>query len=81
MDDTTGHKGYSGGGSDFEMADFVILKSAQSGVGIYEEFYKTIPFFCSRLTRGYFSEEEYKKFPHCVEEIEGYLKVAFSQEK
>ena len=72
---------YAGGGGWFQVADFVILKQDQSGVGTYAVLYETIPFSCAKQLRACFSEEEHKKSPHCIEESSGILRIAFSQEK
>ena len=65
--------GYSGGGRFEENADFIELKSK----GQYQVALKDINFSSSKMIRACFSEQEYKKSPHCHDETWMTLKIRF----
>ncbi|PHM56907.1 hypothetical protein [Xenorhabdus sp. KK7.4] len=53
--------GYSGGGLEYEYADFMMLNND----GSYEAAFKNIPFSSMQMIRACFSEEDYAKNLHC----------------
>ncbi|WP_340610573.1 hypothetical protein [Xenorhabdus bharatensis] len=53
--------GYSGGGLEYESADFVMLNND----GSYETAFKDIPFSSMQMIRACFYEEDYAKNLHC----------------
>jgi len=56
--------GYSGGGRNEYIADFIQLQPKQN----FKVAIKNIPFYSLKSIRACFSDEDYKKYPHCHEE-------------
>jgi hypothetical protein len=71
-------EGYSGGGAQFVLADFVTLDPAVTEIGEAQRRFGKVPFSCSKMVRACFSEQEYKTSPHCHGESSGYLTLIFS---
>ncbi len=65
--------GYSGGGRFEENADFIELKPK----GKYQVALKDINFSTSEMIRACFSEQDYKKSPHCHDEKWMTLNIRF----
>lgn len=71
---------YSGGGTNFEVADFVVLGSVRTSESSRPDWhvaYAAIPFSCSSMIRACFSKMDYKRSPHCHDETRGYLTIRF----
>ncbi|WP_349914248.1 hypothetical protein [Acinetobacter pittii] len=65
--------GYSGGGRFEENADFIKLKPH----GKYQVALKDIAFSSREMIRACFSEQDYKKSPHCHDEAWMILNIQF----
>jgi hypothetical protein len=62
---------YSGGGASFDIADFVMLAGSPSPV------YEGVPFWCSKMVRACFTEEEYRRGGNCHDLYEGFLTLSY----
>lgn len=71
-------EGYSGGGAEFVMADFVTLDPEVWDIGEQQRRFRAVPFSCSKTVRACFTEKEYKTSPHCQDESSGYLTLKFA---
>ncbi|WP_227542934.1 hypothetical protein [Acinetobacter chinensis] len=67
------YAGYSGGGREESIADFVALESN----GKYQPAMSSIPFSLSERIRACFSEKDYKTSPHCHDESGSTLSIQF----
>ncbi len=69
---------YSGGGANFEFADFVALDAAgATSMKVAKVIYAAVPFACSKTVRACFSQREHKRSPHCTDDSEGHLTIGF----
>jgi hypothetical protein len=73
-------EGYSGGGADFAIADFVVLSDAPAGAAHpLSPLYAGVPFSCSKLIRACFTPEDYRrKGKNCHDEYSGILTLKVS---
>ncbi|WP_137940318.1 hypothetical protein [Chitinivorax sp. B] len=66
---------YSGGGRGQTVADFVALSpKVDSG----KVLYRCVPFSESEMIRACFSEQDYKRSPHCHDESSGHLTIRYA---
>jgi hypothetical protein len=70
-------EGYSGGGAEFVIADFVTLDPNLTEIGEDQRRYNNVPFSCSKTVRACFTEKEQKTSAHCQDETSGYLTLKF----
>lgn len=73
-------EGYSGGGSEAQVADFVSLAKAKATAAHGQSaptVFASVPFSCSVMIRACFSEAEYKHSPHCHDENSAFLTIGY----
>ena len=68
-------QGFSGGGALYETADFVPLDDTPAAKA--SPAHAGVPFNCSQDFRACFTEKEYKTSPHCREQNDGQLRIAY----
>jgi hypothetical protein len=69
------NQGFSGGGAMYERADFVALDDTPPAEA--KPAHAGVPYFCMQDFRACFTEKEYKTSPHCREQNDGQLRIAY----
>jgi len=74
------NEAYSGGGAEFNIADFVVLEDEQDeseNIDQHQALYSSVPFSCSKMIRACFSEHDRKTLRSCHDVFEGHLSIQY----
>jgi hypothetical protein len=55
-----------------------VLDPKESEIGEKQRLFAAVPFSCSKMVRACFSQEDYRKSPHCHGESSGFLTLKYA---